>query len=240
MHNMLKIIFPPVHKEGYLFLFLFTIVSILLFSFSNLLGCVGFLATVWCFYFFRNPKRVVPNIEGLVVCPADGLVQLVKQVTWPKELTSKPKELGNNDKIWRISIFMNVFNIHVNRVPVSGKIKEVVYVPGKFLNASLDKASTHNERQLFVMEDKKSKKLIAFTQIAGLIARRITRETKKGDEFSKGQSFGMIRFGSRVDIFLPPQVVPLVCQGQTSVAGETILADLSLKKTMPTIGILEG
>jgi len=240
MTNISKIIFPPMHKEGYFFLGIFVLVTVVIFSFSNFLGFFSFALTVWCFYFFRNPVRVIPDVKDAIVSPADGIVQQVQQVSWPKELKLRPENLKKNDKVWRVSIFMDVFNVHVNRVPVEGVVKEVVYVPGKFLNASLDKASEHNERQLFIMEEKHTKKLIAFTQIAGLVARRITRFVKEEDEFSKGETFGMIRFGSRVDIFLPLGVCPQVCQGQISVAGETILASLSMDRKKPVLGIVQG
>lgn len=239
MHNISKIIFPPLHKEGYLFVGLFILGTFILYSFSTFLGFIAFLLTIWCFYFFRNPVRIVPDIKGAIICPADGMIQQVRKVNWPKELKYRPENLKKNDKVWCISIFMNVFNVHVNRVPVAGSIKEVVYVPGKFLNASLDKASEYNERQIFIIEDKETKRLIAFTQIAGLVARRITRSTKKGDQFSKGETFGMIRFGSRVDVFLPLDVVPQVCEGQISIAGETILANLSQQREKPVAGILQ-
>jgi phosphatidylserine decarboxylase len=213
----------PIHPEGVVFGAIFFIVSIVLWHIFAPLGWIGLVLTIWCFYFFRNPKRVTPAREGLIISPADGIVQTITEVTPPEVLGLKGKRL-------RVSVFMNVFNVHINRIPLGGTIKKIHYHPGKFINASLDKASEHNERQYMVVEAK-DKTLIAFTQIAGLIARRIRVDVKEGDHVETGQRFGLIRFGSRVDIFLPPHVHPLVSVGQTMVAGETVLADMLSKET---------
>ena len=183
------------------------------------LGWIGLVLTVWCFYFFRDPERVTPDKPDLVVSPADGTVQMITKV-------KAPEELGLGDaKFTRISVFMSVFNVHVNRAPAEGKILKSVYVPGKFLNATLDKASKDNERQILAMKTKGGKTL-CFVQIAGLVARRILCEATEGMEYKAGERFGLIRFGSRLDVYLPEGVEPQVCLGQTMVAGETVIADL--------------
>lgn len=221
---MYQISLPKIHKEGYLFIGVFAVITLVLFILSTILGYIGLTLTAWCAYFFRDPDRVVPQKEGLVLSPADGVVhQVVKDQSPPEEL-----ELDGHD--WtRISIFLNVFNVHVNRIPIGGKIIRSVYRPGKFLNASLDKASADNERQALVVETHDQKQ-IAFTQIAGLIARRIRCDVRLNQEVLSGERFGLIRFGSRCDIFLPKEITPLVIVGQKTIAGETILADLSAKK----------
>jgi phosphatidylserine decarboxylase len=213
---VLKIL-PPIHPEGVIFGSIFFIVTLVLGHLFVPLGWIGFVLTLWCFYFFRNPKRFTPTREGLIISPADGVVQSIQTMT-------PPKSLGLDGERVRVSIFMNVFNVHVNRIPFGGVVKKILYHPGKFLNASLDKASEHNERQSIVLETE-NKQLIAFTQIAGLIARRIRCDVQEGQEVQTGEVFGLIRFGSRVDVFLPPKVNPLVCVGQTMVAGETVIAD---------------
>ena len=183
------------------------------------LGWIGLVLTVWCFYFFRDPERCTPQIDNVVVSPADGTVQMIAKV-------KAPEELGLGDKKFtRVSIFMSVFNVHVNRAPAEGKIIKSVYVPGKFFNATLDKASKDNERQLLAMKTKSGKE-IAFVQIAGLVARRIMCEATEGQEYKAGERFGLIRFGSRLDVYLPEGVEPQVCLGQTMVAGESIIANL--------------
>ncbi len=215
-----KFILPPLHNEGWKFLGIFAAVSALLGVLVKPFGWVGAILTVWCFYFFRDPERITPEGEDLVISPADGTVQMVGKVEAPEELGMGNKELT------RISIFMSVFNVHVNRCPANGKILKTVYVPGKFINASLDKASKDNERQLYLLENKKGQQ-VAFVQIAGLVARRILCEVTEGQELKSGERFGLIRFGSRLDVYLPDGVEPLVCPGQTMIAGETILAKLS-------------
>lgn len=208
-----------IHPEGYRFIGIFAIIALLLFFFTwQPLGWLGVVLTLWCAYFFRDPDRVVPQAQGLVVAPADGMVCSVEQVTPPEKLG-----LGA-DQRWRICIFMNVFNVHVNRVPVAGKITRLHYVPGKFLNASLDKASEDNERQLISMETEDGKQL-GFVQIAGLVARRIVCMVEMDQRLEAGERFGLIRFGSRVDVYLDPEMEPLAIVGQKTIAGETVIAD---------------
>ena len=215
---------PPIHPEGVIFGIIFSFITVLLWHLFVPLGWVGVILTLWCFYFFRNPDRITPSKEGLIISPADGVICGISEVDVPEVLGLEEK------KRVRVSVFMNVFNVHVNRTPLGGTIKKIHYHAGKFLNASLDKASEHNERQYMVVETPKGQ-TIAFTQIAGLVARRIRCDVKEGDSMTTGQRFGLIRFGSRVDIFLPPKVNPLVCVGQTMVAGETVLADMNSKET---------
>jgi phosphatidylserine decarboxylase len=221
---VLKKIFPPIHPEGVIFSFIFAIITIILWQFHIFLGIIGTILTAWCLYFFRNPDRVTPTDSNLVISPADGLIQSISQVVPPQELN-----LGQ-EKLTRISIFMNVFNVHVNRIPIDGTIRKIHYHKGKFLNASLDKASIHNERQCFMIENKDKIK-IGFIQIAGLIARRIRCDIAEGQQLKAGQRFGLIRFGSRVDVFLPKGVNPLVIEGQLAIAGETVLANLKSKES---------
>ena len=217
----MKHVFVPIHPEGWRFAALFALVSGLLFWAWVPLGWVGVIRTVWCVYFFRNPDRVVPQADGLVIAPADGRVCMITETHLPGELE------GNEDeKRLRVSIFMNVFNVHVNRAPVPGKILAAPYVKGKFLNADLDKASEDNERQILLMETA-DKETIGIVQIAGLVARRIRCDVTPEQVLKAGERFGLIRFGSRVDVYLPAGVAPLVSVGQLTVAGETVLADLS-------------
>lgn len=214
---------PSIHKEGYMFIIIFLVVTLFLSSFSNTLGTLGLIASLWCCYFFRDPERVVPVGDNLVISPADGVVQKIEKVAPPKNL-----EMGEEPRT-RVSIFLNVFNVHVNRVPASGTIKKLHYYPGKFFNASLDKASVFNERQEVLMELKNGKE-VAFSQIAGLIARRIVCDLEEKQEVKAGERFGIIRFGSRMDVYLPQDVEPLVAVGQTMIAGESIIADFSDKE----------
>lgn len=211
---------PTIHNEGWRFVGIFAAVTALLAMIWEPLGWIGLLLTVWCYFFFRDPQRVTPNIDGVVVSPADGIVQMIADVTAPEELNM------GKQKFTRVSIFMSVFNVHVNRAPAEGKITNAVYVPGKFLNATLDKASKDNERQLLAMKTKNGKD-ICFVQIAGLVARRIVCDAQIGQEYKAGERFGMIRFGSRLDVYLPEGVEPQVVLGQTMVAGETIIANLN-------------
>jgi len=208
-----------VHPEGIKFGLIFAAIAFLLWHCHHFLGYLGALLTGWCFYFFRNPNRITPLKSGLVISPADGIVSQIIEVV-PTLETGLPPELHT-----RISIFMNVFNVHVNRIPIEGKLTYLYYHAGKFLNASLDKASEHNERQCFIVETKNHIK-IGFVQIAGLVARRIRCDVVKGQEVMTGQRFGLIRFGSRVDVYLPKGIAPLVMEGQIMIAGETVLADL--------------
>lgn len=212
-----------IHREGYIFIVLFAAVTFLLASLHAALGWAGFVATLFCTYFFRNPDRITPIDENLVISPADGVVQMITHVPAPAELN-----LGDEDML-RISIFLNVFNVHVNRNPVSGKVVGLHYNPGKFLNASLDKASVFNERQSVVIETEKKERVIC-VQIAGLIARRIVCDLEDGMEIKAGERYGIIRFGSRVDVYLPKKMVPLVHVGQIAIGGETILADFASKR----------
>ncbi len=217
MNEFLKNI-PPIHPEGRRFVLMFAGATLLFFLISPILGWIGVVLTLWCGYFFRDPERVTPEREGLVIAPADGVICTVEKLPWPKELRAK------GPAVWRISIFMNVFNIHINRAPAAGKITKLVYLPGKFFNASLDKASEDNERQLVALKTAKGGE-IAFVQIAGLIARRIVCYLGEGQKVTPGERFGLIRFGSRVDVYLPKGVEPLVDAGQTTIGGETVLAD---------------
>lgn len=228
---MYQISLPKIHKEGFLFIGIFLGITLILALLSSILGYIGLILTGWCAYFFRDPDRVVPTQEGLIVSPADGVVHAIVQDAETPEEMALPKE-----KKWtRVSIFLNVFNVHVNRVPLGGKIIKSVYHPGKFLNASLDKASKENERQVLVVETKK-KDIIGFTQVAGLIARRIRCDIREQDEVKTGQRFGLIRFGSRCDIYLPSHLVPQIIVGQKTIAGETVIADLKAKDAKPLEG----
>lgn len=218
--DLMSSVVKPVHREGWPFLGVFVAVTLVLFLVWQPLGWLGVVLTVWCYYFFRDPERVTPSREGLVISPADGIVSQIAPAVPPAELGMAATELT------RISIFMNVFNCHVNRLPVSGRVAAVSYRPGRFLNASLDKASEDNERNAVsvAMADGRQ---VAVVQIAGLVARRIVCDVRQGDVLEAGQRFGMIRFGSRLDVYLPEGVAPLVAEGQTMVAGETVLADLA-------------
>jgi phosphatidylserine decarboxylase len=218
--NMLSTFIKPVHREGYRFIGIFAAITLLLFLASEPLGWIGVCLTVWCYYFFRDPNRVTPVREGLVVSPADGIVSMIGPAAPPEELG-----LGTSN-MTRIAVFMNVFNCHVNRTPIGGRVEKICYRPGKFFNASLDKASVDNERNgLAIRLD--DGRAIAVVQIAGLVARRIVCEVAEGVHLQTGQRFGMIRFGSRLDIYLPEGIAPLVAVGQSMIAGETVLADLS-------------
>lgn len=217
--SLQRYIFPNINNEGWRFISIFAAITALLAIIWLPLGVIGLVLTIWCYYFFRDPDRVTPQIKDVVVSPADGVVQMITRVTGPEEL-------GLNNKTFnRISIFMSVFNVHVNRAPATGKILRLAYIKGKFFNASLDKASKDNERQLLAMRTECGKE-IAFVQIAGLIARRIVCFAKEGQTYQAGERFGLIRFGSRLDVYLPTDIEPQVCIGQTMVAGETVLANL--------------
>lgn len=213
-----------IHREGYIFIIIFAVVTFVLGSFSTTLGWIGAICTAWCAYFFRNPERVTPINDSFIISPADGVVQSIKEIAPPAELG-----MGDSEMI-RVSVFLNIFNVHVNRVPASGKILSLNYHPGKFFNASLDKASIHNERQSVLMETVAGVK-VAFVQIAGLIARRIVCDLEESQDVKAGQRYGLIRFGSRVDIYLPLKTNILVSTGQTCVGGETVIADTSANKS---------
>ncbi len=217
--NTIRGSMAPVHPDGWKFIAAFAIVSILLGMLADILLFVGLLLTLWCVYFFRDPKRSVPSREGLILSPADGVVQKIERVKPPAELGFGEEERP------RISIFLNVFNVHVNRVPATGVITATHYHKGAFFNASLDKASEENERQLIAMKTEGGAE-IGFVQIAGLVARRILCHAKEGQAVSAGERYGLIRFGSRVDVYLPVDVNPLVTAGQTMIGGESVLADL--------------
>ncbi|MEK9724221.1 MAG: phosphatidylserine decarboxylase [Rhodospirillaceae bacterium] len=220
MRRMFKTVLVPIHPTGWPFIAIFVALTCALTWWLAPLGFVGLVLTAWCIYFFRDPPRVTPDRPGLVISPADGVVQSIVQAVPPEEL-----DMGTAPRT-RVAVFMNVFNVHVNRVPIDGTITATAYRPGKFLNASLDKASVDNERQSLKVTTADGKD-IAFVQIAGLVARRILCHAKVGDVMRAGERFGMIRFGSRVDVYLPDGVAPLVAVGQLAVAGETVLADLT-------------
>ncbi len=212
--------FPAVHPEGYKYVAIATGITLLLTMASHVLFWPMVGVVIWVATFFRDPVRTTPQGEGLIVAPADGLITMIQRVPIPRELAGE-NGLGDVPLV-RVSIFMSVFDVHINRTPIAGTIRQVVYISGKFLNADLDKASEENERQHFVVEDRNGMR-IGFTQIAGLVARRILGFVKAGDMVAVGQRIGLIRFGSRVDVYLPDHVVPQVCLGQRSIAGETVL-----------------
>ena len=213
---MIDKIFPKIHNEGYKFLVIFGFVTLILYFISDFLGLIGLVLTIWVYYFFRDPDRVSINDDNYLISPADGLVLQVQDTNGPKELNLEDK------KFKKVSIFMNVFDCHVNRTPCSGKVTEILYKPGKFLNASLDKASEDNERNYYKISNSSGEEIIV-VQIAGLIARRIVCEVKENDELNQGDRIGMIRFGSRADIYFE-NYNPLVKINQKTIAGETILA----------------
>jgi len=208
----------PIHREGLPFIGVFALASLILFLIWTPLGWIGTVLTIWCALFFRDPQRVTPVRDGIVVAPADGRVSMVINAVPPKELNLGERAMP------RVSIFMNVFNCHVNRSPVTGRIERIVYKAGTFINADLDKASEDNERNTFVIATAGARVIVV--QIAGLVARRIVSFRREGATVGAGERIGMIRFGSRVDVYLPEGVRPLVAEGQTAIAGETVLADL--------------
>lgn len=211
----------PINRDGWPFIAAFALISILLGSLvSEPLGWLGALATAWCVFFFRDPDRVTPARGNLVVSPADGLVQMIQPAVPPSELGMTPGPLT------RVSVFLNVFDVHVNRVPADGVVTRLAYRPGKFFNAALEKASELNERQSVRMTMPDGREM-AFVQIAGLVARRIRCDLKEGQALRAGERFGLIRFGSRVDVYLPSGAQPLVAIGQRMLAGETVIADLA-------------
>lgn len=218
--TMLETFLKPMHREGWRFVSIFAAITLVLFFIWEPLGWLGVGLTVWCYYFFRDPKRSVPLNDTLILSPADGVISLIEPAVPPVELGMGPQALT------RVSVFMSVFNCHVNRMPVGGKIEAIAYRPGTFVNASLDKASEDNERNALLISMEDGTK-VAVVQIAGLIARRILCFAKTGQSLRAGDRFGLIRFGSRLDVYLPPGVAPLVALGQTMIAGESIIADLS-------------
>jgi phosphatidylserine decarboxylase len=213
---MFSKIFPPIHTEGYKFLVIAVFITIVLLVFSSFLGTIGLLLTVWVYYFFRDPERVIIDNDDYLVSPADGEVIKVEEVDGPKEVGLE------NKKFKKISIFMNVFDCHVNRTPCAGTVEDILYKPGKFLNASFDKASEDNERNYYKIKDTSGNNIIV-VQIAGLIARRIVCETNNGQTLSQGERIGMIRFGSRADVYYE-NYEPIVKVGQKAISGETLLA----------------
>jgi phosphatidylserine decarboxylase len=211
---------PSIHKEGYLFIGIFVLVTMLFFAFSKTMGVIALVLTIWCVCFFRDPERVTPTDAGLVVSPADGkVVQIVDDATAPVEL-----DLGDK-QFKKVSIFLNVFDVHVNRIPISGTIKALHYHPGQFLNASFDKASDLNERQTVLVETKDGVQ-VPVVQIAGLVARRIVCNLDENQEVKTGERFGIIRFGSRTDLYLPKDTPVNVLVGQYMIGGETVIAKL--------------
>ena len=209
-------ILPKIHNEGYKFIVIFILVTIILYFIHGFLGFIGLVLTIWCYYFFRDPERISIGDDNYLTSPADGVVLQVMETNGPKELNLE------NKKFTKISIFMNVFDCHVNRAPCSGVIEEIKYIPGKFFNASLDKASEDNERNYYKIKSSKGEEIIV-VQIAGLIARRIISETSKNSELDQGSRIGMIRFGSRADLYFE-SYTPLVKVNQKTIAGETLLA----------------
>ena len=217
--DMLATVVKPMHREGYRFVAVFAAITVVLFFVADVLGWIGVALTLWCYYFFRDPPRVTPVREGLVVSPADGVVSMIEPAVPPAELEMDPHPMT------RISVFMNVFDAHVNRWPVEGTVERIAYRPGRFFNASLDKASIDNERNAMSLRLPDGRRM-AVVQIAGLVARRICCDVTEGAPLATGQRFGMIRFGSRLDVYLPDGVAPLIALGQSAIAGETVLADL--------------
>ena len=213
---MFSKIFPKIHPEGYKFLIIAGIITIVVYSFSDFFGLIGLLLTIWVYYFFRDPERVIINDDNFLVSPADGEVLKVEETAGPKELNLE------NKRFKKISIFMNVFDCHVNRTPCRGKIEEILYKPGKFFNASLDKASEDNERNYYKIKDSQNNDIV-LVQIAGLVARRIVCEAVKDQDLSQGDRVGMIRFGSRAEIYYE-NYEPIIKVGQKTISGETLLA----------------
>lgn len=218
----MDILLTPIHRAGWPFIILFMIATIILFLISSTLGFLGLILTVWCIYFFRNPHRVTPIGKDLIISPGDGIITKIEKAVPPQELSWEKKALT------RISIFLNVFDVHVNRIPIDGTIIKVHYHPGKFVNASLDKASDHNERNSLIITTASGTEILV-VQIAGLIARRILCDVQVEQEVKAGEAYGIIRFGSRVDIYLPEGVQPQVIEGQRMIGGESVLADLHSK-----------
>jgi len=217
MRDLLAFV-PPMHPEGRRFVIIFAVVAFVLFLIWQPLGWLGLIATAWCAWFFRDPERVTPDRPGLVISPADGVVNMIAEAV-------PPAELGMGlEPLTRVSIFMNVFNVHIVRAPVEAAAIRTAYRPGKFLNASLDKASEENERSSVLMRTGGGRDY-GVVMVAGLVARRILPFIRQGDHLEAGDRIGLIRFGSRVDVYLPKGLDPLVCVGQTSIGGETVLAD---------------
>jgi phosphatidylserine decarboxylase len=221
---------PPIHNAGWPFILGFAFVTIILALIWDVLGLIGLVATIWCFYFFRNPKRITPDREGLIISPACGHISgIIPNVPLPKELDMAENK---EPEYTRVSIFLNVFDVHVNRFPIKGTVIQKSYHAGAFMNAAFDKASEENERAaiLFETEYKEKKHEMAVVQIAGWVARRILCHAEDGQAYETGQEFGLIRFGSRVDVYLPKGVNPFVAVGQRMIEGETVIADLASRE----------
>ncbi len=216
---MFEKIFPKIHPEGYKFLAISGVITLILSLMSNFFGLIFGIITIWVYYFFRDPDRTIILDDNFLVSPADGVISGIKEISGPVELGLE------NQTFTRVSIFMNVFDCHVNRSPASGKIEDIFYKPGKFLNASLDKASDENERNYFKIKDNKTQGEIVVVQIAGLIARRIVTQTEKNQEIEQGERIGMIRFGSRVDLYFNKRKI-MVKVGQNVIAGESLIAQM--------------
>lgn len=232
--NAIDTVLTPIHRAGWPFIAGFAAASLVLFAVWAPLGWIGLVATAWCVYFFRDPERVAPARPGVVVSPADGVVQMVMRAVPPAEL-----EMGAAPRV-RVSVFLNVFNVHVNRIPMGGRVAKSVYRPGKFLNAAVDKASEDNERQAIRIDaDGRS---LGLTQIAGLVARRIVCDLAEGQVVATGARFGLIRFGSRCDVYLDDTMTPLVVAGMHMIAGETVIAELAAAKPAdaPFAGVAGG
>jgi phosphatidylserine decarboxylase len=223
--DTIKRIFVPIHPAGYPFIGIFAGVSLLLFwLLGDVFGWLGVILTLWCVYFFRDPARYTPTRDGLIISPADGVVEMITEVPAPTELDMDPLPRT------RVSIFLSVMDVHIQRMPADGIVTKTFYFAGKFLNAALEKASEENERQLVKLQLPTGEE-IAVVQIAGLVARRIICDAREGDQVKAGQRYGLIRFGSRVDIYLPAGVNPLVAVGQYTIGGETVIADLHSNET---------
>lgn len=219
--DALKLVTFPIHKEGYKFIFIFALATAILALISNFLGLIGLVATLWCIFFFRDPERVIPIEENVIVSPADGVITRVEYGA------EAPEELGYSGKKFnKVSIFLNVFNVHVNRVPISGKVTKVSYKPGKFLSANAEEASTENERNSVVVKTANGTEII-FVQVAGLVARRIVSDIVENQEVVTGQRYGIIRFGSRADLYFPENVEIKSLLGQTMIGGESIIAKIN-------------
>ena len=220
---MVLSVLSPINRAGWPFIAIFAILTAALFFVWFPAGWAGVILTLWCIYFFRDPARVTPTRDGLIISPADGVVQMIKKAAPPEEIGLGTSELT------RVSIFMDVFDVHVNRIPIGGTIKQIAYRPGKFFNASLDKASEFNERQGVRLKTDHGPE-IAFVQIAGLVARRIKCDIAEEQVMQTGERYGLIRFGSRVDVYMPDDVTVLVAVGQRAVAGETVIADFNIQE----------
>jgi len=233
-----KTVFLPINPAGWPFITIFAVVSVLLALMSSYLGILGLLLTLWCIFFFRDPLRTTPDREGLVISPACGtVVAVTPDVTLPPELD---QAIDSGPNFTRISVFLSVFDVHVNRNPYPGTVKQIAYRPGKFLNAALDKASTDNEMSatLLRIQNGKDEADLAYVQIAGWVARRIINQLTVGQTVRAGQHMGLIRFGSRIDVYVPDGCVPMVIPGQKTIEGETVLADFKSKEKPRSGGVV--